>query len=149
MDFLSNLALGLSVALSAYGLMYCFIGVSLGTLVGVLPGLGPLASIAMLLPLTYHVDPAYGLIMLAGIYYGAAYGGRITSILLNVAGEAASAVTLLDGYPLARQGKAGVALFMTAMASFFGSVVGIVLLAGFAQPLAYVAMNFGAQEYSR
>lgn len=147
MDFLANLGLGLSVALSAYGLMYCFIGVSLGTLVGVLPGLGPLASIAMLLPLTYHVDPAYGLIMLAGIYYGAAYGGRITSILLNVAGEAASAVTLLDGYPLARQGKAGTALFLTAMASFFGSVLGIVLLAGFAHPLAKVAMNFGAQEY--
>jgi TctA family transporter len=147
MDIFSSMALGLGVALSLQGLFFCFVGVSLGTLVGVLPGLGPMASIAMLLPLTYHVSPTFALIMLAGIYYGAAYGGRITSILLNLAGEASSAVTLLDGYPMARQGRAGVALFITAIASFAGGVVGMVLLMLFSQPLAELAIRFSAQEY--
>jgi putative tricarboxylic transport membrane protein len=147
MDILSNIALGLSIALSIQGLAYCLIGVTLGTLIGVLPGLGPMASIAMLLPLTYHVNPTFALIMLAGIYYGTAYGGRITSILLNIAGEASSAVTLLDGYPLARQGRAGVALFITAIASFVGGIIGTVLLALFSEPLAALAMRFSAQEY--
>ncbi|MEO3385041.1 tripartite tricarboxylate transporter permease [Mesorhizobium sp. CAU 1741] len=147
MDFFTNMALGLSVALSLHGIAYCFVGVTLGTFVGVLPGLGPMASIAMLLPLTYHVDPTYALIMLAGIYYGAAYGGRITSILLNLAGEASSAVTLLDGYPMARNGRAGVALFITAIASFVGGIIGIVLLATFSESLAAAALQFSAQEY--
>ncbi|BCH28927.1 hypothetical protein MesoLjLc_08570 [Mesorhizobium sp. L-8-10] len=147
MDLFSNMALGMGVAFSTQGLFYCFVGVSLGTLVGVLPGLGPMASIAMLLPLTYHVSPAFALILLAGIYYGAAYGGRITSILLNLAGEASSAVTLIDGYPMARQGRAGVALFITAIASFVGGIVGLILLAAFSQPLAELAIRFSAQEY--
>lgn len=147
MEILSNMALGLSVAASPNGLFFCFVGVSLGTLVGVLPGVGPMASIAMLLPLTYHVSPTFALIMLAGIYYGAAYGGRITSILLNLAGEASSAVTLLDGYPMAKQGRAGVALLITAVASFVGSAIGVVLLVLFSAPLAEMAMRFSAQEF--
>ncbi|OWU84509.1 hypothetical protein ATO6_12575 [Oceanicola sp. 22II-s10i] len=147
MELLSNLALGLSVAASAGGLLYCLLGVTLGTLVGVLPGIGTMATLAMLLPITFHVEPNFALIMLAGIYYGAAYGGSIASILLNLPGTATSAVTGIDGYPMARKGQAGVALFITAIASCFGSMFGVVLLSLFSVPLARVALQFGPQEY--
>lgn len=142
-----NIAHGFSVALSFNGLFYCLIGVTLGTLIGVLPGIGPMATIAMLMPITYHLEPTFALIMLAGIYYGAAYGGRITSILLNLPGEASASVTALDGYPMAQQGRAGVALFITAVASFIGGIIGVLLLALFAKPLAEVAIEFSAPEY--
>ncbi|WP_109467193.1 tripartite tricarboxylate transporter permease [Albibacillus kandeliae] len=147
MELLNNLALGLSVAASLGGLAYCFLGVTLGTLVGVLPGIGTMATLAMLLPITYHLEPNFALIMLAGIYYGAAYGGSTASILLNLPGTATSAVTGIDGYPMARKGQAGVALFMTAVASFVGSMFGVVLLSLFSVPLARVALEFGPQEY--
>lgn len=146
-DLLSNLALGLSVAASLEGLFYCFIGVFLGTVVGVLPGIGIMATMAMLMPITFHIDPTFGLIMLAGIYYGASFGGSTAAILMNLPGTATSAVTGLDGYPMARQGRAGQALFMTAIASFVGTMFGVVLLAGFSVPLSRVALNFGPQEY--
>ncbi|WP_157017314.1 tripartite tricarboxylate transporter permease [Mesorhizobium xinjiangense] len=146
-SLLSDIALGLSVAASPSGLMYCFLGVFLGTFVGVLPGIGIMATLAMLLPITYHIEPTFALIMLAGIYYGASYGGSTASILLNLPGTATSAVTGLDGYPMAQQGRAGQALFMTAIASFIGSIFGVILLAGFAVPLSRVALQFGPQEY--
>lgn len=138
---------GLTNALSGRTLLYCFIGVSLGTFVGVLPGVGILATIAMLMPLTFHLDAMTGIVMLAGIYYGAAYGGSTASILLNLPGTANTAVTCLDGYPMARQGRAGIALFTTTIASFVGSFIGIVLLALLAFPLSRVALSFGSQEY--
>jgi len=143
----SDVALGISVAASPSGLFYAFIGVFLGTFVGVLPGIGIMATLAMLLPITYHLETTYALIMLAGIYYGASYGGSTASILMNLPGTATSAVTGLDGYPMAQQGRAGQALFMTAIASFVGSIFGVILLAGFAVPLSRVALNFGPQEY--
>ncbi|MGC0223013.1 tripartite tricarboxylate transporter permease [Pseudooceanicola nitratireducens] len=146
-QLLQNIALGLSVAFSLEGLLYCFIGVFLGTLVGVLPGIGIMATLAMLMPITFHLDPNYALIMLGGIYYGASYGGSTASILMNLPGTATSAVTGLDGYPMAKQGRAGQALFMTAIASFVGSIVGVILLAGFSVPLARVALRFGPHEY--
>ncbi len=147
MDLYSNILLGLSVAASWEGLFYCFLGVFLGTLVGVLPGIGIMATMAMLMPITYHIEPTFGLIMLAGIYYGASFGGSTAAILMNLPGTATSAVTGLDGYPMAQNGRAGQALFMTAIASFVGTLVGVVLLAGFSVPLARVALNFGPQEY--
>lgn len=146
-NLFSDLALGLSVAASAGGLLYCFLGVFLGTFVGVLPGIGIMATLAMLLPITYHLDPNYALIMLGGIYYGASYGGSTAAILMNLPGTATSAVTGLDGYPMARNGRAGQALFMTAIASFVGSTFGVILLIGFAVPLSRVALQFGPQEY--
>jgi TctA family transporter len=126
---------------------YCFIGVLIGTLVGVLPGLGPLATIAMLLPATYVLPPIGGLIMLAGIYYGAQYGGSTTAILVNLPGEISSVVTCIDGYQMARQGRAGVALTTAALGSFFAGCVGTLLLAAFAAPLAEIAFQFGPAEY--
>lgn len=143
----SDISLGLSVAASLDGLLYCFLGVFLGTFVGVLPGIGIMATLAMLLPITYHIDPNFALIMLGGIYYGASYGGSTASILMNLPGTATSAVTGLDGYPMARNGRAGQALFMTAIASFIGSLFGVVLLIGFSVPLSRVALKFGPQEY--
>jgi TctA family transporter len=128
-------------------LLYCLIGVFLGTLVGVLPGLGPTATIAMLLPLTFVLQPVSALIMLAGIYYGSQYGGSTTSILVNLPGEAASVVTTLDGYQMARQGRAGVALTASAIGSFFAGTVATFLLALFAPPLAEVALKFGPADY--
>ena len=116
----SDISLGLSVAASVGGLLYCFLGVFLGTFIGVLPGIGIMATLAMLMPITYHIDPNYALIMLGGIYYGASYGGSTASILMNLPGTATSAVTGLDGYPMAKQGRGGQALFMTAIASFVG-----------------------------
>ena len=147
MSIIDNLALGFSVALTAKSLGYCLLGVTLGTLVGVLPGLGTLAAIAMLLPLTFQLDPGTALIMLAGIYYGVAYGGSTASILLNLPGTPNTAVTALDGYPMTKNGRAGVALFMTTIASFFGSICGIVALAIGAPLLADVALSFGSPEY--
>lgn len=147
MTIIDNLALGFGVALSAGGLMYCGLGVLLGTVVGVLPGLGSMATLAMLMPITYHIDPTYAVIMLSGIYYGAAYGGSTASILLNMPGTVTSVVTALDGYPMTQNGKAGLALFMTAIASFVGSMLGALMLALLTVPLASVAMSFGPQEY--
>src|SRR5690606_19836055 len=131
METLSNLALGFSQALTPAALLYCLIGVSLGTFVGVLPGIGALTTIALCLPLTFHLDPLLGLIMLAGILYGAQYGSSPASILLNVPGSAPAAVTCLDGYPLSRQGRAGIALFLTTIASFIGGTFAILLLVFF------------------
>ncbi len=144
----SNLAIGFAAAATIDNLMYCFIGVLLGTLIGVLPGIGPLATIAMLLPVTYKMtDPASALIMLAGIYYGAQYGGSTTAILVNLPGEASSVVTALDGYQMARNGRPGPALAIAAIGSFFAGSVATFLLAAFAPPLSEVAFKFGPAEY--
>ncbi len=147
MDIFSNLALGFEQALSLTNIWYCFIGVLLGTLIGVLPGLGPVATIAMLLPITFGLPPVTAMIMLAGIYYGAQYGGSTTAILVNLPGEPGSVVTALDGHQLARKGKAGFALFTAAVGSFFAGTVATFLIAGFAPPLANVALTFGPAEY--
>jgi putative tricarboxylic transport membrane protein len=147
MDLLSNLAFGFGVAFSLHNLAYCFGGVLLGTLVGVLPGIGPLVAIGMLFPLTFTLPPVAALIMLAGIYYGAQYGGSTTSILINLPGETASVVTCLDGYQMARQGRAGPALAVAALASFFAGCVGTLLIALAGPPLAQLALQFGAAEY--
>jgi TctA family transporter len=148
MELLNNLALGFATAATLTNLMYCFIGVVLGTLIGVLPGIGPLATIAMLLPATYKMsDPTTALIMLAGIYYGAQYGGSTTAILVNLPGESSSVVTVLDGYQMARRGRAGAALAICAIGSFFAGTVATFLLASFAPPLAEVAFKFGPAEY--
>jgi putative tricarboxylic transport membrane protein len=146
-DTLANLALGASVALSFEGLAYCFLGVLVGTLIGVLPGVGPVSTVAMLIPLTFHLQPAHGLIMIAGIYYGAQYGGSTTAILLNIPGETSSIVTCLDGHPMAKQGRAGPALVAAAVGSFFAGMVGIVLTALLALPLARLGASFGAPEF--
>jgi TctA family transporter len=147
MELISNLALGLSTAITPINLLYCLIGVFLGTLIGVLPGLGPTATIAMLLPITFVLPPVSALIMLAGIYYGSQYGGSTTSILVNLPGEAASVVTTLDGYQMARRGRAGVALATAAIGSFFAGTVATLLLALFAPPLADFALKFGPADY--
>lgn len=147
MDLFSNLALGLGTALLPWNLLYCFIGCLLGTLIGVLPGLGPAATIAMLLPFTFTLDPATSLIMLAGIFYGAQYGGSTTAILVNIPGEASSVVTALDGHQLARQGRAGEALAAAALGSFFAGTVSTLVIALFAPSLARAALEFGPAEY--
>ena len=148
MELLNNLALGFGVALTLNNLMYCLIGCLLGTLIGVLPGIGPIATIAMLLPATFTIgDPTASLIMLAGIYYGAQYGGSTTAILVNLPGESSSVVTALDGYQMARQGRAGVALSTAALGSFFAGCVATFLLAAAAPPLAQIAFKFGPWEY--
>jgi TctA family transporter len=148
MELFSNLALGFATAATFDNLLYCFIGVVLGTLIGVLPGIGPLATIAMLLPATYKMtDPTTALIMLAGIYYGAQYGGSTTAILVNLPGESSSVVTTLDGYQMARKGRAGPALAIAAVGSFFAGSVATFLLAAFAPPLAEIAFKFGPAEY--
>jgi putative tricarboxylic transport membrane protein len=144
---LDNLAHGFGVALSPTTLLYCFIGVTFGTFVGVLPGIGPLATIGLLLPITFHLPPIEAIIMLAGIYYGAMYGGSTTAILLNLPGTAASVVVALDGHPMAKQGRAGPALVMTTLVSFFAACVAIVIIATFAPPLARFALRFGSPEY--
>ncbi len=147
MDLISNLSIGFGVAFTPINLLYCFIGVVLGTLIGVLPGIGPVATIAMLLPATYALPPISALIMLAGIYYGAQYGGSTTAILVNLPGESASVVTVIDGYQMARQGRAGPALAAAGIGSFFAGCVGTLMLAGFAVPLTEVAFKFGPAEY--
>lgn len=147
MDMFSNIALGLETALTPVNILYCFIGVFLGTFIGVLPGIGALAAISMLFPITYHLEPTTALIMLAGIYYGTAYGGSTASILLNIPGTSSSVVTCLDGYPMAQQGRAGVALAMTALGSFFGGVFGILVLSLFSPLISGYALSFGPAEY--
>jgi putative tricarboxylic transport membrane protein len=147
MEFFDNIGLGFSVALTAMNLLYCLAGVFLGTLIGVLPGLGPTATIAMLLPVTFTLPPVSSLIMLSGIYYGSQYGGSTTSILVNVPGEAASVVTALDGYQMALKGRAGVALATAAVGSFFAGTVATIILALFAPPLAEIALKFGPAEF--
>ncbi|MEP9369216.1 tripartite tricarboxylate transporter permease [Xanthobacter sp. VNH20] len=147
MELIDNLGLGFSVALSFQNLFYCFVGVLLGTLIGVLPGLGPIATIAMLLPITFGLPPVSALIMLAGIYYGAQYGGSTTAILINLPGESSSVVTAIDGHQMARQGRAGAALATAALGSFFAGTVATFLLAVFAPPLAELALKFGPPEY--
>jgi putative tricarboxylic transport membrane protein len=147
MDLIANLSLGFGVAFTPINLLYAFIGCLLGTLIGVLPGIGPVATIAMLLPATYALPPVSALIMLAGIYYGAQYGGSTTAILVNLPGESASVVTVIDGYQMARQGRAGPALASAGIGSFFAGCVGTLILAGFAAPLTEVAFKFGPAEY--
>jgi putative tricarboxylic transport membrane protein len=147
MDLINNLSLGFSVAFTLQNLMYAFIGCLLGTLIGVLPGIGPLATIAMLLPATYALPPVAALIMLAGIYYGAQYGGSTTAILVNLPGESSSVVTTIDGYQMARQGRAGPALAAAGLGSFFAGCVGTLILAAFAPPLTELAFKFGPAEY--
>jgi putative tricarboxylic transport membrane protein len=147
MDLIDNLALGASVAFSWQNLLYAFIGCLVGTLIGVLPGLGPVSTIAMLIPLTYHLEPASGLIMIAGIYYGAQYGGSTTAILLNIPGETSSIVTCLDGHAMAKKGRAGSALVIAAVGSFFAGSFATLLLGVVALPLAYVGASFGSPEY--
>jgi putative tricarboxylic transport membrane protein len=147
MEIFAHLALGFETALSLQNIAYCFVGVFLGTAIGVLPGLGPIATIAMLLPATFALPPVSALIMLSGIYYGAQYGGSTTAILINLPGESSSVVTAIDGYQMARNGRAGVALATAALGSFFAGTVATVLLALFAPPLADLALNFGAAEY--
>ncbi len=143
----TNLGIGFGVALTIQNLLYCLLGVTLGTLVGVLPGIGPVATIAMLLPVTFTLSPISALIMLAGIYYGAQYGGSTTAILVNLPGETSSVVTCIDGYQMARQGRAGPALGIAAIGSFFAGTVATVIVALFAPPLAEVALKFGPAEY--
>ncbi len=147
MELLHNLVLGFSVLLQPSNLLACFLGVLIGTLVGVLPGLGPAAAISLLLPTTYKLSPLTGIIMLAGIYYGAMYGGSTTSILVNIPGESASVVTCLDGYKMARQGRAGPALGIAAFGSFVAGTFSIVALMLVAPPLARMALKFGPPEY--
>jgi putative tricarboxylic transport membrane protein len=147
MELIDNLALGFATALTFNNLFYCFLGVLLGTLIGVLPGIGPTATIAMLLPVTFALSPVTSLIMLAGIYYGAQYGGSTTAILINLPGESSSAVTAIDGYQMARQGRAGPALAAAALGSFFAGSVATLVLATAAPALADVALEFGPAEY--
>ena len=147
MELLSHLALGFGVALSPVNLLYALLGSLIGTLIGVLPGIGPVATIAMLLPTTYALPPVSALIMLAGIYYGAQYGGSTTSILLNMPGEASSVVTCLDGHQMALKGQAGAALATAALGSFFAGTVATILIAAVAVPLSELALKFGPAEY--
>jgi len=147
MELLSNLALGFSTALSLDNLFYAFAGVLIGTLIGVLPGIGPIATLAMLLPITYTLEPTSALIMLAGIYYGAQYGGSTTAILVNLPGESSSVVTCLDGYQMARRGRAGAALGVAAIGSFVAGTFATLLVAAFASPLIELAFKFGPAEY--
>ena len=147
MELLAGLGIGFQTAITPINLLYCLIGVFVGTLIGVLPGLGPAATVAMLMPASFALPPVSALIMLAGIYYGAQYGGSTTSILVNLPGEASSIVTTLDGYQMALQGRAGVALATAAIGSFFAGTVCTLIIALFAPPLANVALKFGPAEY--
>lgn len=147
MDIWANIVLGFDTALTPTNIMYCFFGVFLGTFFGVLPGIGSLAAVSMLLPITFYLEPATALVMLAGVYYGAEYGGSTASILLNLPGTPSHAVTCIDGYPMAQQGRAGIALFTTTIASFIGGTVGILALYGFAPLIVQWALAFGPAEY--
>jgi putative tricarboxylic transport membrane protein len=147
MELFHNLLFGFGVALSLQNLAYCLAGVTVGTLIGVLPGIGPLGTIAILMPITYGISPVGALIMLAGIYYGAQYGGSTTAILVNLPGETSAVVTCIDGYQMARQGRAGPALAIAAIGSFFAGTVGTLLIALFGPPLAEIALKFGSPEY--
>ncbi len=147
MDIIQNVLTGFSVALAPTNIFFCFIGVLIGTLVGVLPGLGPTAAISLLLPITFHVSPVAALIMLAGIYYGAQYGGSTTSILVNIPGEAGSVITCIDGYQMARSGRAGPALGISAFGSFIAGTFGTIVLMVAAPPLSELGLKFGPPEY--
>ncbi|MEZ5802340.1 MAG: tripartite tricarboxylate transporter permease [Rhizobiaceae bacterium] len=147
MDLVSNIATGLAAAATPANLLFCLVGCLLGTLVGVLPGIGPTATIALLLPITFHFDPAASLIMLAGIYYGSQYGGSTTSILVRLPGQPESVVTAIDGYEMARQGRGGVALATAAIGSFFAGTVATILIAAFAPLLTRIALSFGPADY--
>ena len=146
-DLLANLLLGFSTALSLQNVGLAFIGCLVGTLIGVLPGIGPIATITMLLPITFNFEPVGALIMLAGIYYGAQYGGSTTAILVNIPGEVTAIVTTLDGHQMARQGRAGVALGIAAIGSFFAGCVATIVIAALAAPLVKLALLFGPAEY--
>src|SRR5207237_6500360 len=147
MELFHNLAIGFQVALSFQNIFYCLMGCLLGTLIGVLPGIGPVATIAMLLPVTFTLNPTSALIMLAGIYYGAQYGGSTTAIVVNLPGESSSVVTTIDGYQMAKQGRAGVALSTAAIGSFFAGCVATLALAALAGPLTAAALLFGPKEF--
>jgi len=147
MTLLSNMTLGLETALSLTNIWYCFLGVFLGTLIGVIPGIGALAAMSMLFPITFYLEPTTALIMLAGIWYGTAYGGSIASIMLNLPGTPASAVTCIDGYPMSRQGRGGVALLMTTASSFIGGSIGVLVVMLFAPVIAGYALRFGPADY--
>ncbi|MHB2268196.1 tripartite tricarboxylate transporter permease [Aliihoeflea sp. PC F10.4] len=147
MDLIGNIGLGLSTALVPENLFYCFLGVFLGMVVGVLPGIGALAAISMLFPITFHLDATPALIMLAGLFYGTAYGGSTAAILLNVPGTPSGAVAALDGYPMSKQGRGGVALFLTTIASFIGGSIGIIIMMLFSPIIQRYALDFSAQEY--
>ncbi|SDW44432.1 tripartite tricarboxylate transporter permease [Roseicitreum antarcticum] len=147
MDLLNNLMLGFAAATTAQMLTVCFVGVLLGTFVGVLPGIGPLAAVAMLLPVSFHLPAEAALILLAGVYYGAEYGGSTASILLNIPGTPSASVTALDGFPMAQNGRAGVALVLTAVASFAGGIIGVIVMALLSPALAGFALHFGPAEY--
>ena len=147
MDLWTNIALGFETALSPVNLAYCFFGVFLGTFFGVLPGIGSLAAVSMLLPITFYLEPTTALVMLAGVYYGAEYGGSTSSILLNLPGTPSNAVTCLDGYPMTQQGRAGVALLATTIASFIGGSIGIIALFALSPLIVSVALAFGPAEY--
>jgi len=146
-DFFSGIISGFAISFSLINLLYCFIGVFIGTLIGVLPGIGPVGTISLLLPATFHLNPVSAIIMLAGIYYGAMYGGSTTSILVNIPGEAASVITCLDGYQMARQGRAGAALGISAFGSFIAGTIGVIGLMFLAYPMARMALKFGPPEY--
>src|SRR6201990_2632547 len=143
MALLNNLAIGFGVALQPINLLYCFIGVFIGTLVGVLPGIGPVAAMSLLLPVTFNATPEAGIIMLAGIYYGSMYGGSTTAILVNIPGEATSVVTTIDGHQMARNGRAGIALGIAAIGSFFAGTVATLVIAALGVPLTRLALIFG------
>src|SRR4051795_3568622 len=147
MDVIANLGLGFAVAFTLQNVAYCFVGVLLGTLVGVLPGIGPVTTVAMLLPISFTLEPVSAMIMLAGIYYGAQYGGSTTAILVNIPGEASSVVTTIDGHQMARRGRAGPALGIAAIGSFFAGCIATLLIMVAAPPLAAIALQFGPAEY--
>src|SRR6201990_2938638 len=146
METLANVMHGFGIALLPVNILYCFIGVFIGTLVGVLPGIGPISAMSLLLPITLSGTPESGIIMMAGIYYGSMYGGSTTSILVNIPGEASSIVTCIDGHQMAKQGRAGVALGVAALGSFFAGCVGTVFIAAFGPPMASIAQEFNAPE---
>src|SRR5438128_4458710 len=148
MDILANLALGFSIALTPQVLAYAFIGCLFGTLVGMLPGVGPLTGISLLLPVTYGLNPTIAIVMLAGVYYGAMYGGSTTSILMRIPGEAASVMTCVDGYAMTQKGRAGAALAIAAIGSFVAGTLGVVGLMLLAPTLAGFALRFGPPEYT-
>src|SRR3954470_12615586 len=147
MDVLHSIALGFATALTWQNLIYCFIGVFVGTVIGVLPGLGPVPTISLLLPFSFTMNVASAVIMMAGIYYGAQYGGSITAILVRIPGEASSVVTCLDGYAMARQGRAGAALGISAFGSFISGTLSVLILQLVSVPLAGFALKFGPPEY--
>jgi TctA family transporter len=147
MDILASFGQGLLVVLEPHNLVYCFIGVFVGTFVGVLPGIGSMAAIAMILPLTFYLEPTSALVMIAGVYYGAEYGGSIASILMNIPGTPAASITAIEGYPMAKNGRAGVALFSTATASFGGGMIGMIVMAVLSPSLATLALSFGPTDY--